>query len=61
MTPKLKSIELVNRYLQIYDGRVEQAKQCVIITVDEVLKAAFYSKAEIYDFYIEVKLEIEKI
>jgi hypothetical protein len=27
MTPKDKSIELVNKYLQIYDGRVQQAKQ----------------------------------
>ena len=37
MTPKEKAIELVNKYLQIYDGRVIQAKQCALIAVNEVL------------------------
>jgi hypothetical protein len=37
MTPKEKSIELVNKYLQIYDGRVIEAKKCALIAVDEIL------------------------
>ena len=37
MTPKEKAKELVNKFLQIYDGRVPQAKQCALICVDEML------------------------
>lgn len=38
MTPKDKSIELVNKYLQIYDGRVKQAKQCSLIAQQNLLQ-----------------------
>ena len=63
MTPKQKAIELVNKYLQIYDGRVIQAKQCALIAVNEVL----YVLNEIDSskqwnasyFYNQVKQEIE--
>jgi hypothetical protein len=34
---KEKAIELVNKYLQIYDGRVIEAKRCALIAVDEIL------------------------
>ena len=37
MTPKEKAIKLVNKYLQIYDGRVTQAKECALIAVDEII------------------------
>lgn len=37
------------------------AKQCALIAVDEILKVAFYSTDEIYNFYIEVKQEIERL
>ena len=64
MTPKEKAIELVNKYLQIYDGRVKQAKQCALIAVDEILK----DREEIDDmriindpYWLEVKEEIEKL
>jgi hypothetical protein len=68
MTPKEKSKELVNKYLQIYDGRVPQAKQCALITVDEILTnfgtltagATFYTSSSAVEFYYEVKQEIEK-
>lgn len=30
--------DLVNRYLQIYDGRVPQAKECATIAVDLIIK-----------------------
>jgi hypothetical protein len=35
------------------------AKQCALVTVDETLRAAFYAKEDVYDYYMEVKQEIE--
>jgi len=37
MKHKEKALELVNKYLQIYDGRVVEAKKCALIAVDEIL------------------------
>ena len=59
MTPKEKAKELVNKYLQIYDGRVIQAKQCVLIAVDEMLKLDLQEIYMNYDYWQEVKQEIE--
>tara|TARA_R110000782_G_scaffold244226_2_gene331004 strand:- start:467 stop:703 length:237 start_codon:yes stop_codon:yes gene_type:complete len=39
MTLKEKAIELVNKFLQIYDGRVPKAKQCALICIDEILES----------------------
>lgn len=60
MTPKEKAEELFMRNFEI---TVDDycAKQCALIAVDEILKVAFYSNDEIYDFYIEVKQELEKL
>jgi len=60
MTPKEKAIELVNKYLQIYDGRVIQSKQCSLIAVDEILKEESIGSLLI-DWWKEVKSEIEKL
>ena len=62
MTPKEKAKELVEKIYKL-DNRAwyDVAKQCALISVDETLKAAFYSNDEIYNFYIEVKQEIEKL
>ena len=68
MTPKEKAKELCNKFswektengykmFQTFD----ETKRCALIAVDEVLKAAFYAKNEIYDFYIQVKLEIQNL
>ena len=59
MTAKEKSKELVNKYLQIYDGRVPQAKQCALICVDEML--AFDLRFFDIEFLKEVKQEIIKL
>lgn len=60
--PKEKAVELVNRYLQIYDGRVPQAKQCALIAVDELIKEVKYWTPNIRKrYYEEVKQEIEKL
>jgi hypothetical protein len=36
-TQKQKAIELINKYLQVYDGRVDKAKKCTLIAVDEII------------------------
>ena len=65
MTPKEKSVELVNKYLQIYDGRVPQAKQCALIAVDEILKSEPRSPSDVdwddvggtHQYYYEAQRE----
>ena len=68
MTPKEKAQELFGKFAMylranlMYDEEAnEDAKQCALIAVDEVLRAAFYAKDDVYDYYMEVKLEIEKL
>jgi len=64
MTPKEKAIDLVNKYLQVYDGRVSFAKHCALIAVDEILnhhsqEQGLY-RIDIY-YWQQVKKEIEKL
>jgi len=73
MTPQEKSKELVNKYLQVYDGRVAQAKMGALIAVNEMIQqngeiylkdfgkksVDFYKKKNAYLF--EVKEEIKKL
>jgi hypothetical protein len=62
MTPKEKAIKLVEKMIIYHspdDKDYEAAKDCALIAVDEILKAAFYATNEIYQFYLEVKKEIE--
>jgi hypothetical protein len=71
MIPKEKAEELFNKYCiylragLLYDDEArEDAKQCALIAVDEILlneenKHSVLSK--IYDYWEEVKQEIEKI
>jgi len=64
MIPKEKARELVNKYLQIYDGRVIEAKQCVLIAVNEIidsLQIKNYAQAYNYEYWNEVKQEIENL
>jgi predicted DNA-binding ArsR family transcriptional regulator len=68
MTPKEKAKDLVLKFKELpqegtlmYYVAFEISKQCALIAVDEVLKCAFYATDEIYDYYHEVKLEIEKL
>jgi len=55
---KDKAKELVNKFLQIYDGRVPQAKQCTLICVDEMIK---YGDKRGLNWLRDVKQEIEKL
>jgi hypothetical protein len=63
MTPKEKAKELVYKFDDTMEFSTPQrfAKKCALIAVDEVLKVAFYTNDEIYEHYIQVKLEIEKL
>ena len=66
MTHKEKAKELVNKFLQIYDGRVPQAKQCALICVDEILQTipnevmSYEPFMMNTDYWQEVKQEINK-
>lgn len=59
MEAKEKSKELINKFLQVYDGRVLIAKKCALICVDEILNSHIDSVYEAY--YLDVKKEIENI
>jgi hypothetical protein len=38
-----------------------QAKECALISVDEILKVAFYSPPDCYNFYLNVKIELSNL
>ena len=59
MTPQEKAKELVNSYLQVYDGRVIIAKKCALICCEEVL--GYMGADRGTAFWEEVKQEIEKL
>lgn len=71
MNPKEKATQLFNKYyvsiLEINHDLSEEiiisilAKKQALIAVYEILKVAFYSTVEIYNFYLEVRIEIEKL
>lgn len=65
MTPKEKAEELIHKYLQVYDGRVIQAKQCALIAVDEIIDAIDWHEYEVPNdqlkFWFEVIKEIENL
>lgn len=65
--------KLVKKYALLHRGENEQDwidkdivfdeidKQCALIAVDEILRVAFFATDEIYNYYLEVKQEIEKL
>jgi len=61
MTPKEKALEIVIKMqFQKEPLMFEQAKQCALITVDEILNNdCLYT--EIFIYYSEIKQEIEKL
>ena len=62
ITPKERAVELVNKYLQVYDGRVPQAKKCALICIDEILE--FGNQQGIREpmmYWNSVKQEINKL
>ena len=71
MTPKLKALELVNKHFEFVEAlsilnQIENAKQCALITVDEILDIAYWEYMESggeqeKKYWNEVKTEIKKI
>jgi hypothetical protein len=67
MEAKEKAKELVNKYLQIYDGRVVEGKKCALIAVDYIITSNPHSNpfnTDVYstiNYWQEVKTEIEKL
>ncbi|MEN9326938.1 MAG: hypothetical protein RI943_1371 [Bacteroidota bacterium] len=70
MTQKEKAEELINKFIPHtkvfhevlgWEEYIDSAKECALIAVDEILKVAFYSTDKIYNYYIEVKQEIERL
>lgn len=64
MTPKEKAIELVYKHFEFVEAwsgsnQIENAKQCALITVDELLLLVTYQPT--IDYWNEVKTEIKKI
>ena len=63
MTPKEKAEELVDKMLFCYQGNIDKytAKQCALISVDEVLDNLEDHTGKDIKFYNQVKQEIEKL
>jgi len=57
---KEKAKELVKGYWDL-DMNIEKAKQCALISISEVIRCAYFATDEIYNYYLEVKIEIEKL
>jgi predicted DNA-binding ArsR family transcriptional regulator len=66
MKAKEYALKLYHKFFQeipahpVFDDRVT-AKNCALHCVDEILKVAFYADDEIYNYYLEVKQEIENL
>ena len=64
MTPKEKAKELVEKFRMNQLDRsliYNVSKQCALIAVDEILKVSLSYAGKDYDFYQEVKQEINEI
>jgi hypothetical protein len=67
MTAKEEAKELVDKMYLVpeLNGSCiltrHTAKQCALITVDSILKVAFYNTDNLYEHYMQVKQEIEKL
>jgi hypothetical protein len=66
MTPKEKANEIFSKmYNEVYDSYGTEigfiAKQCALIAVDEILNAVTAIADKRYDYWKEVKKELEKL
>ena len=59
MTAKDKAMEIAMKFDK--KGETDNAKQCALICVDEILKAVTTIADKRFDFYTKVKKEIEKL
>ncbi len=61
MIPQEKAKELVNKYLQVYDGRLPIAKQCALIAVDEIIKDKKIFNQISVEYWQDVAQQIKKL
>lgn len=65
MTPKEKAKELISKFtflkLPESDSKFYNPKQCALIAVDEIMNALEKNGDWNYDYWQEVKQEIEKL
>ena len=67
MSPKDKARDLVNKYLMNtpVGFHIDDAKECALIAMDEIIKQCWdYRDIDLeasYDYWNEVKKEIEKL
>ncbi len=63
MTPQEKANELVQQYVINIPlpFHIEDAKICALIAVDEILNVGFIDTNDLYEYWQEVKQEIEKL
>lgn len=70
MTPKEKAIDLIKKFTLYLGTDIKgnecfvnelEAKQCALITVDELLLLSLWTDSAIYDYWKEVKKEINKL
>jgi len=60
MTPKEKAKELVDKYFNL-PVEFDEAIQCALISVDEILNEYWSHDTKRRDWWLYVKLEIEKL
>jgi len=58
---KDKAKEIVRGYWDLGGINIVQAKQCALTSISEVIRCAYFATDEIYNYYLEVKTEIEKL
>jgi hypothetical protein len=58
---KDKAKEIVREYWDLGGMDIEQAKKIALVAISEVLRCAIFATDEIYNYYLEVKQEIEKL
>lgn len=69
MTPKEKAKELFDKHFEFVEAlsvqnQIENAKQCALITVDEIIKPSFHGYIyinSIGNYWEEVKQEIKNL
>ena len=66
LSPKEEAAELVDKFYNIgthyiIEVRKDGAKKAALIAIQSILKVAFHAPNEIYEHYLQVKTEIEKL
>ena len=67
MTSKERAKELISKFMPhvrwklSQDDCLDRAKECALVAVDEILKVSISYAGKDYDYWTEVKTEINKL